>query len=73
MNWHQLKTILWLRWRLTRNQWAKGGGIGAAIAAIVAVGTLLSVDRRLSASASSWASRAATMRSRKSSWSSGSG
>jgi ABC-2 type transport system permease protein len=36
VNWHQLKTVLWLRWRLTRNQWAKGGGIGAAIAAIVA-------------------------------------
>ena len=36
MNWAQLKTILWLRWRLTRNQWAKSGGIGAALAAIVA-------------------------------------
>ncbi len=41
MNWPQLKTILWLRWRLTRNQWAKGGGIGAAIAAIVAVVTVM--------------------------------
>lgn len=41
MNWPQLKTILWLRWRLTRNQWAKGGGIGGALAAIVAVVTLL--------------------------------
>jgi ABC-2 type transport system permease protein len=41
MNWHQLKTVLWLRWRLTRNQWAKGGGLGAAIAAIVAVGVLV--------------------------------
>ncbi|HUR21388.1 MAG TPA: ABC transporter permease [Vicinamibacterales bacterium] len=40
MNWPQLKTILWLRWRLTRNQWAKGGGIGAAFAAIVAVVTI---------------------------------
>ena len=37
MNWAQLKTILWLRWRLTRNQWAKSGGIGAIFAAIVAV------------------------------------
>ena len=37
MNWDQLKTILWLRWRLTRNQWARGGGLGAAIAAIAAV------------------------------------
>ena len=36
MNWAQLKTILWLRWRLTRNQWRKSGGIGAAIALIAA-------------------------------------
>lgn len=41
MNWDQLKTVLWLRWRLTRHQWARGGGVGAAIAAIVAVGALL--------------------------------
>ena len=40
MNWDQLKTILWLRWRLTRNQWGKSGGIGAAIAAIIAVGAI---------------------------------
>jgi hypothetical protein len=40
MNWSQLKTILWLRWRLTRNQWSKGGGLGAAIAAIVTFMTL---------------------------------
>ncbi len=37
MNWEQLKTILWLRWRLTRNQWARHSGIGAVIAVIVAV------------------------------------
>ncbi len=44
MNWPQLNTILWLRWRLTRNQWAKSGGVGAVIAAIVAVlGALLSI------------------------------
>jgi ABC-2 type transport system permease protein len=36
VNWDQLKTILWLRWRLTRNQWARSGGLGAIIAAIVA-------------------------------------
>ena len=40
MHWDQLKTVLWLRWRLTRNQWAKSGGIGAAIAAIVAAGAI---------------------------------
>ena len=37
MNWPQLQTILWLRWRLTRNQWARSGGLGAILAAIVAV------------------------------------
>ena len=41
MNWDQLKTVLWLRWRLTRHQWTRGGGVGAVIAAIVAVGSLL--------------------------------
>lgn len=35
MNWEQLKTILWLRWRLTCNQWRKSGGLGAVLAAIV--------------------------------------
>lgn len=37
MNWDQLKTILWLRWRLTRNQWTRSKGT-AAIAAIIAGG-----------------------------------
>jgi ABC-2 type transport system permease protein len=41
MNWDQLKTILWLRWRLTRNQWARSKGIGGAIAAIIAFGVCL--------------------------------
>jgi ABC-2 type transport system permease protein len=41
LNWDQLKTILWLRWRLTRNQWGRNKGIGAAVAAIVAVGVCL--------------------------------
>jgi ABC-2 type transport system permease protein len=41
MNWDQLKTILWLRWRLTRNQWARSKGIGAVIAAVIAVGVCL--------------------------------
>ena len=38
MSWPQLQTILWLRWRLTRNQWARSGGIGAILAAIVTIG-----------------------------------
>jgi ABC-2 type transport system permease protein len=37
MNWEQLKTILWLRWRLMRNQWGRNGGLGAVIHAIIGV------------------------------------
>ena len=40
MNWEQLKTIIWLRWRLSSNQWKKSGGLGGAIAAIIAVGAV---------------------------------
>ena len=41
MNREQLKTILWLRWRLTRNQWQRAGGFGAVMAVIVAVGAVM--------------------------------
>jgi hypothetical protein len=41
MNWEQLQTVLWLRWRLTRNQWARSGGLGAIIAVIAGLGALL--------------------------------
>jgi len=41
VNRDQLKTILWLRWRLTRNQWRKGGNVGAAIAGVVLVAGLV--------------------------------
>ncbi|MDB6022774.1 MAG: hypothetical protein JWQ04_2631 [Pedosphaera sp.] len=34
MNWSQLRTVLWLRWRLTRNQLSRKGGLNAAIAII---------------------------------------
>jgi hypothetical protein len=37
VNFDQFKTILWLRWHLSRNQWRRSGGIGAVIAALVAV------------------------------------
>lgn len=33
----QLQTILWLRWRLTRNQWARNGTLNALITMAVAV------------------------------------
>jgi len=41
MNWPQLKTILWLRWRLMANQWRRGGGLGAVIAALVGAGAIV--------------------------------
>ncbi len=41
VNWSQLKTILWLRWRLTRNQWQRSQGLGAVLAAVVAAGALV--------------------------------
>src|SRR4051812_44821934 len=31
MNWNQLKTILWLRWRLSRNQFTRGGSFNAVL------------------------------------------
>ena len=37
MNWVQLRTMLWLRWRLTRNQWGRGGQLNAVITLIAAV------------------------------------
>ena len=37
MNRSQLRTIIWLRWRLTRNQWSRGGQLNAAITMIVFV------------------------------------
>jgi hypothetical protein len=35
MNREQLKTILWLRWRLKCNQWRRTGGLGAVISIFV--------------------------------------
>ena len=40
MNWEQLSTIFWLRWRLMRNQWSRSGGLGAVIAVFVGLGAL---------------------------------
>lgn len=41
MNREQLKTILWLRWRLTRNQWQRAGGFGAVLAVLIAIGAIV--------------------------------
>ena len=35
MDWSQLGTMIWLRWRLTRNQWSRGGQLNAALTMIV--------------------------------------
>ncbi len=37
MNLEQLQTILWLRWRLSRNQWTRSRGMGAVITGLVAL------------------------------------
>jgi len=37
MNWSQLQTVLWLRWRLSKNQWSRAGRFNAALSAIALV------------------------------------
>jgi ABC-2 type transport system permease protein len=37
MNWNQLLTILWLKWRLSRNQWSRGGQLNMVVTMIVVV------------------------------------
>jgi hypothetical protein len=41
MHWSQIQTILWLRWRLTRNQWARGGRVNVGISIVIMVLLLL--------------------------------
>jgi hypothetical protein len=41
MHWSQLQTILWLRWRLTRNQWSRAGRLSVGISIAVAILLLL--------------------------------
>ncbi|MHB8898142.1 MAG: hypothetical protein ACYC6Y_05300, partial [Thermoguttaceae bacterium] len=44
MNLSHLRTMLWLRWRLTRNQWRRSGGVNAALTLIfVLAGLALAV------------------------------
>ena len=44
MNWQQLQAILWLRWRLTKNQFARAGQVNAVLSilmlALVLVGSV---------------------------------
>ncbi len=37
MNWEQFRAILWLRWRLSHNQFTRGSGLGAVVAALAGV------------------------------------
>ncbi len=41
MDRHYLSTILWLRWRLTRNQWSRGGRLNAVLTLIILIGGFL--------------------------------
>jgi hypothetical protein len=41
MNWPQLQTILWLRWRLMCNQGRRSGGLGAVITVVIGIGAFL--------------------------------
>jgi ABC-2 type transport system permease protein len=41
MNREQLKTILWLRWRLMCNQWRRTGGLGAVITLFIGAGAVM--------------------------------
>jgi hypothetical protein len=41
VNFEQFKTILWLRWRLTRNQWRRSSGVGAVITVVLAIAVCL--------------------------------
>ncbi len=43
MDTDQLRTILWLRWRLSRNQWSRSGGLAVVLTLIVfAIGLAIS-------------------------------
>ena len=41
MNWAQLRAMVWLRWRLTRHQLARGGQVNAVVSAIFVLLTLV--------------------------------
>jgi hypothetical protein len=44
MDWGQLRTIVWLRWRLIRNQWSRAGGLNAVLTIIaVWIGLVIAV------------------------------
>ncbi|HJN10017.1 MAG TPA: ABC transporter permease [Pirellulaceae bacterium] len=42
MNWQHLTLILWLRWRLSYNQWRRAGKVNAVLTVALVVGALVS-------------------------------
>src|ERR1051326_624345 len=58
MNWSQLRTVFWLRWRLSWNQWSRrGGALSAAVTFIAVVIGLLIAEGRFVAGVIAGASR----------------
>ena len=51
MNWEQLKTVLWLRWRLICNQSARSHGLGMVLGILIGAGAvyLLESEQRSNA------------------------
>jgi ABC-2 type transport system permease protein len=43
VNWAHFKAFVWLRWRLTSNQWRRAGSLNAALMVIVAVSVVVTV------------------------------
>ena len=43
MDTDQLRTILWLRWRLSRNQWSRAGGL-AVVLTLIVIGIALALS-----------------------------
>jgi hypothetical protein len=41
VNWDQIRTILWLRWRLSRNQLRRAGALGAVLSALMLVSAVM--------------------------------
>jgi hypothetical protein len=41
VNWDQLKAIIWLRWRLTKNQFQRGGNLNAALSVVMIIFLIL--------------------------------
>jgi ABC-2 type transport system permease protein len=55
VNWQQLRAIIWLRWRLSRNQFIRGGQLNAVLSVLMlAVGMLVSASLAAGAVTLGW-------------------